>query len=104
MGVYVRMYVMAGEYEPAVRFGHVAAAVEDKVYVWGGGGLYAVSHDGPDKTDIILKVDILDVKVRNTLIFNVTGYREVQGVVWNKTFSFFFFCQYASYNFRNYCF
>ena len=58
--------VMAGEYEPAARTGHVAAAVEDKVYVWGGRRrrLTVVSHDGPDKTDIILKVDILDVKVR----------------------------------------
>ena len=58
--------VMAGKYnEPAVRRGHVAAAVEDKVYVWGGrSGYTQVSHDGLDKTDIILKVDILDVKVR----------------------------------------
>ena len=46
------------------RGGHVAAAVGDKVYVWGGWSGYKVSHDGPDKTDIILKVDILDVKVR----------------------------------------
>ena len=62
---------MAGKYmyhEPVVRRGHVAAAVEDKVYVWGGRiGYTKVSHDGPDKTDIILKVDILDVKVRNNL-------------------------------------
>ena len=51
--------------EPAARYGHVAAAVEDKVYVWGGliGGR-DVSHDGPDKTENILKVDILNVKVR----------------------------------------
>ena len=65
---------MAGEYEPAARCGHVAAAVEDKVYVWGGdSSVYAdVSHDGPDKTTIILKVDILDVKVRNTLILVVS--------------------------------
>ena len=58
---------MAGiKYEPApVRYGHVAAAVEDKVYVWGGrSGRRDVSHDGPDKIDIILKVDILNVKVR----------------------------------------
>ena len=59
---------MAGEYEPAARLGHVAAAVEDKVYVWGGDIGGCVSHDGPDKTNIILKVDILDVRVRNTLI------------------------------------
>ena len=63
--------VMAGEYEPAERFGHVAAAVEDNVYVWGGRSGY-VSHDGPDKAAIILKVDILDVKVRNTLILVVS--------------------------------
>ena len=46
------------------RGGHVAAAVEDKVYVWGGWSGYKVSHDGPDKTDVSFKVDILDVKVR----------------------------------------
>ena len=65
---------MAGEYEPAARYGHVAAAVEDKVYVWGGwvGYQLPVSHDGPDKTNIILKVNILDVKVRNTLILVVS--------------------------------
>ena len=51
--------------EPAARLGHVAAAVENKVYVWGGLiGRPEVSHDGPDKTDIILQVDILNVKVR----------------------------------------
>ena len=56
---------MAGENEPAARWGHVAAAVQDKVYVWGGSiGYNEFSHDGPDKTDIILTVDILDVKVR----------------------------------------
>ena len=54
---------MADKYEPAARRGHVAAAVENKVYVWGGRD-GDVSHDGPDKADIILKVDILDVKVR----------------------------------------
>ena len=50
-------------YEPAARCRHVAAAVYDKVYVWGGLGTFSASHDGPDKTDIILKVDVLDVKV-----------------------------------------
>ena len=55
---------MAGK-PPAARRGHVAAAVEDKVYVWGGLlGYTGVSHDGPDKTDIIVKVDVLDLKVR----------------------------------------
>ena len=49
--------------EPAERRGHVAAAVVDKVYVWGGYRGLAVSHDGPDKTSITFEVDILDVKV-----------------------------------------
>ena len=45
--------------------GHVAAGVEgEAVYVWGGlRGYDAVSHDGPDKAEIIFSVDILDVKV-----------------------------------------
>ena len=57
---------MAGRYEPTARCAHVAAAVENKVYVWGGlfGRQKDISHDGPDKTEVILKVDILDVKVR----------------------------------------
>ena len=62
---------MAGKYEPAARWGHVVAAVEDKVYVWGGLSERSfVSHDGPDKTNIILDVDILDVKVW-FLAFNI---------------------------------
>ena len=48
----------------AARWGHVAAGVEGKVYVWGGRRRYnKVSHDGPDKTEIIFSVNILDVKV-----------------------------------------
>ena len=47
------------------RWGHVAAGVEGKVYVWGGRqsrhGRF--SHDGPDKVEIVFSVDILDVKV-----------------------------------------
>lgn len=55
---------MAGK-PPGARRGHVAAAVEDKVYVWGGLlGYTGLSHDGPDKTDVIVKVDVLDLKVR----------------------------------------
>ena len=51
--------------EPSERSGHVAAGVEGKVYVWGGRRGYGrVSHDGPNKTEIIFSVDILDVKVR----------------------------------------
>ena len=49
--------------EPSARYGHVAAGVEGKVYVWGGRREYNVSHDGPDKTEIISSVDILNVKV-----------------------------------------
>ena len=60
----ILLVFMAVKYEPAARWGHVAAAVEDKVYVWGGFSECSfVSHDGPDRTDIILEVDILDVKV-----------------------------------------
>ena len=68
--------IMADKYEPAaVRYGHVAAAVEDKVYVWGGRRYRYTedSHDGPDKTKIIFEVHILDVKVRicmTGLLFN----------------------------------
>ena len=50
--------------EPSARWVHVAAGVEGKVYVWGGRRGYSrVSHDGPDKEEIIYSVDILDVKV-----------------------------------------
>ena len=48
--------------EPSASYGHVAAGVEGKVYVWGGrrGIFKKVSHDGPDKAEIIFSVDILD--------------------------------------------
>ena len=50
--------------EPSARWGHVAAGVLGKVYVWGGHrGFHKVSHDGPDKAEIVFNVDILDVKV-----------------------------------------
>ena len=51
-------------YEPAPRYAHVAAAVEGKLYVWGGmrRDLPAV-HDGPTKTAITSVVDILDPQV-----------------------------------------
>ena len=42
--------------EPSARWGHVAAGVEGKVYVWGGRRRQNVSHDGPDKTKIISSV------------------------------------------------
>ena len=56
--------------EPSARYGHVAAGVEGKVYVWGGCREYNVSHDGPDKAEIISSVDILDVKVSLVLHMN----------------------------------
>ena len=56
-------------YEPSTCYGHIAAGVEGKVYVWGGlRGVNDVSHDGPDKAEIISSVDILDVKVSLTVI------------------------------------
>ena len=51
-------------YEPAARYGHVAAAVEDKLYVWGGWRRDSpVVHDGPAKTALISVVDVLDLEV-----------------------------------------
>ena len=54
-----------GRYEPAARFGHVAAAVGYKLYVWGGSrrDLPAV-HDGPAKTTLTSVVDVLDLQVK----------------------------------------
>ena len=62
--------------EPSGRYGHVAAGVEGKVYVWGGRRRYdKLSHDGPDKAKLIFSVDILDVKVSQgftyILIYNI---------------------------------
>ena len=58
------MYLGESMAEPSARWGHVAAGVEGKVYVWGGRrGYQDISHDGPDKAKIIFSVDILDVKV-----------------------------------------
>ena len=51
-------------YEPAPRWAHVAAAVDDKLYVWGGLRRYlSFVHDGPAKTDITSVVDVLDPQV-----------------------------------------
>ena len=52
-------------YEPAPRCAHVAAAVEGKLYVWGGmrRDLPEV-HDGPQKTAITSVVDVLDLQVK----------------------------------------
>ena len=53
-------------YEPAPRYAHVAAAIEGKLYVWGGmrRDLPAV-HEGPEKTAITSIVDVLDPQVNN---------------------------------------
>ena len=52
-------------YEPAPRRGHVAAAVEGKLYVWGGMRRdWPAVHDGPYKTPITSVVDILDPQVK----------------------------------------
>ena len=60
---------------PSARGGHVAAGVEGKVYVWGGRRLYQeISHDGPDKAEIIFSVDILDLKV-SLLLSDIKGLR-----------------------------
>lgn len=51
-------------YEPAARWGHVAAAVEDKLYVWGGTRKDSHEvHDGPAKTALTSVVDVLDLQV-----------------------------------------
>ena len=51
-------------YQPAPRYEHVAAAVEGKLYVWGGLRRdLPVVHDGPEKTAITSIVDILDPQV-----------------------------------------
>ena len=52
-------------YEPAPRYGHVAAAVENKFYVWGGFRRDLPDiHDGPAKVAITSVVDVLDPQVK----------------------------------------
>lgn len=55
-------------YEPAPRFGHVAAAIERKLYVWGGlrrdtPKLHDAGPRGPSKTAFVNVVDVLDIQV-----------------------------------------
>ena len=51
-------------YEPAPRWAHVAAAVEGKLYIWGGKRRdFPAVHDGPAKTAVTSVVDILDPQV-----------------------------------------
>ena len=51
--------------EPEARYGHVAAAVEGKLYVWGGIRRDSpFVHDGPEKIAITAMVDVLDPQVK----------------------------------------
>ena len=57
-------------YEPG-RLGHVAAAVEGKLYVWGGMGRDSSAlHDGLEKTAITSVVDVLDLQVNKNYLYN----------------------------------
>ena len=52
-------------YEPAPRRGHVATAVEGKLYVWGGITRdWPYVHHGPTKTAFASVVDVLDIQVK----------------------------------------
>ena len=51
-------------YEPAPRYAHVAAAVDGKLYVWGGVRRDSPALDDLEKTTITSVVDVLDPKVR----------------------------------------
>lgn len=51
-------------YEPVARYGHIAAAVDGKLYVWGGRGReWPLIHDGPAKTALTSVVEVLDLQV-----------------------------------------
>ena len=52
-------------YEPAPRYGHLAAAVEGKLVLWGGFRKdWPFVHDGPAKTAFTSVVDVLDIQVK----------------------------------------
>ena len=59
-------------YNPPARCGHVAVAVEDKLYVWGGltRDLPEI-HDGPAKTAFTSVVYVLDRQVFVQLFLKV---------------------------------
>jgi len=58
---------MAENVEPAPCSGHVAAAVEQKLYLWGGMRRdWLEVHDGPAKTAVTSVVDVLDLQVNRT--------------------------------------
>ena len=47
------------------RYGHLAAAVDGKLYLWGGlSGDFPKVHDGPAKTAVTSVVDVLDLQVK----------------------------------------
>ena len=55
-------------YEPAARFGHVAAAIDEKLYVWGG-----FKKDMPEVHGGTCVVDILDLQVYITTPHVMSG-------------------------------
>ena len=64
LGYPTEMAVSGLLYEPSARFGHVAAAVNGKLYLWGGMRSYlSAIHDGPSKTTLMSVVDVLDPQV-----------------------------------------
>ena len=69
---------MAEGVVPAPRYGHVAAAVEQKLYLWGGlrRGFPAV-HDGPAKTAVTSVVDVLDLQVKKINYIYIYIYIEI---------------------------
>ena len=61
------LYLMAesvGKYEPAPRWGHLAAAVDHKLYLWGGiSSDFPEVHDDQAKNSITSVVNVLDLQV-----------------------------------------
>ena len=58
---------MAKGVEPVPRYGHVAAAIEGKLYLWGGMRRdFPAVHDSPERTTLTSVVDVLDLQVKIT--------------------------------------
>ena len=86
---------MAQGVEPAPRYGHLAAAVDRKLYVWGGlrRDLPAV-HDDPTKKALTSVVDILDLQVKDKIlkkiyiyiyyIYDIGQYTPYVGIVYTE--------------------
>ena len=74
-----------GRYEPAPRWGHLAAAVKQKLYLWGG--MRRDVHDRPAKTAVASVVDVLDlqVKMKKKLYWLLVWLRETKQVA-SRTF------------------